>query len=365
MQKLTKWACAAAFQSVLVAASAASAQQVPEGYPADYKAIVDAGIKEGTVNVYSPTDSEQAAGLIKGFEQAYPGITVKWNDVASGAVYNRVVSEAAASQVGSDIVWSNGLDLQLQLVKAGYAEPYKSVEFDKIPEWARYQDTAYSTTIEPAVFMYNNVVFKLTPPKSHKELTELLKANASVLSGKVATFDPEKSAQAFVSMENDVAHDPDGFWALIDAFGAAKGKVYSSSGQLREKVLSGEHPFAFNVNGAYAIGWAKKSPNLTVVFPADYTTASSRAVFITKNAKNPNAAKLFLDYMLSKPGQEATANAGLPSIRNDVSADNYETINKLAFGKLVPVKLDESLLEGLKPTKRGAFFQKWKKAVQR
>jgi iron(III) transport system substrate-binding protein len=362
MQTLKLAASVAVFQTVLTIAVPANAQQVPEGYPADYVSIVEAGVKEGAVNVYSPTDADQAEGLISGFKKAYPGIEVKWNDVSSGAVYNRVVSEAAAGQVGSDIVWSNGLDLQLQLVEEGYAEPYKSVEAANIPDWAQYKDAAYSTTVEPIVFMYNNKVFTDKVPATHKELAELLVAKGSELRGKVTTFDPEKSASAYTVMENDVVHDP-GFWDLIGAFGKAGGKVYSSSGQLREKVLSGEHPFGFNVNGAYAKGWAKSSPTLTVVYPSDYTIAASRTAFISKDGANPNAAKLFLDYMLSKAGQTAASEAGLPSVRSDVEADNFDTVNKEAGGKLMPIKLDAALLEGLQPAKRGEFFRDWKSAL--
>lgn len=362
MQTLKIAACAAAFQSVLIVAAPAVAQQAPEGYPADYSEIVAGGVKEGQINVYSPTDADQANGLIQGFEKAYPGITVKWNDVASGAVYSRVVSEAAAGQVGSDVVWSNGLDLQLQLVEEGFAEPYKSVEAANIPDWAQYKDAAYSTTVEPIVFMYNNKVFTGAPPKNHKELAQLLVDKSSELQGKVTTFDPEKSASAYTVMETDVAND-EGFWTLIEAFGKAKGKVYASSGQLREKILSGEHPLGFNVNGAYAKGWAKSSPTLTIVYPDDYTVAASRTAFISKDAPNPNAAKLFLDYMLSKEGQKAVAEAGLPSVRSDVDADNWDTVNAEAGGKLVPIKLDAALLEGLQPAKRGEFFKNWKTSL--
>ncbi len=340
------------------------AQQVPEGYPADYAQIVEAAIAEGQLNVYSPVDAEQAQGMIEGFQAAYPGIAVSWIDVSSGAVYNRVVSEAAANQVGSDIVWSNGLDLQLQLVEEGYAEPYASLEAAAFPDWAKYKDSAYLTTVEPAVFMYNNVVFTEALPANRKDLAAMLTERAAEFDGKVTMFDPEKSAQAFVTFFADAGNDTDAFWALSDAFGAAGGKVYSSSGQMREKVISGEHPIAIGVNGAYALGWAKKSPNLTVVFPEDYTIASSRAAFISRNAPNPNAAKLFLDFMLSKQGQEVAASAGLPAVRTDIEGDNFDTVNEMAGGKLVPIKLDEKLLGGLDATTRSDFFQKWQNALQ-
>lgn len=361
LRKLPAWS---AVPFLLANLSAASAQTVPAGYPADYAGLLQGAVKEGSVSVYSPTDAEQAKGLIAGFEAAFPGIKVKWNDLSSSAVYNRVVSEAAAGQVGADLVWSNGLDLQLLLVEEGHAAAYRSPEAGNLPKWANYKDTAYLTTVEPSVFMYNKTVFKGDAPKTHSELLALLAARKDEMKGKVATFDPEKSAQAFVTMATDV-HIDDKFWNLIDAFGAADGKVYSSSGQIREKILSGEHSIGFNVNGAYAAQWAAKNPNLVVVYPTDYTISASRAAYVSKAAPHPNAARVFLDYMLSKPGQEAVAKAGLPAIRSDTSGDNYETANKLASGNLKPIPLDASLLADLEPTRRAEFFKRWKRAFQK
>ncbi|MDF2811182.1 MAG: transporter substrate-binding protein [Microvirga sp.] len=364
MSFLKRMPCLAAVPVLMAGISAASAQSIPQGYPADYGKLLQGATKEGVISIYSPTDAEQAKGLISGFETAFPGIKVQWNDLSSSAVYNRVVSEAAAGQVGADVVWSNGLDLQLLLVEEGHAVAYKSPEAANLPSWANYKDTAYLTTVEPSVFMYNKAIFKGEPPKNHGELLALLSSKKDELKGKVATFDPEKSAQAFVTMATDV-HVNGKFWDLVDAFGAADGKVYSSSGQIREKILSGEHSIGFNVNGAYAAQWAAKNPNLVVVYPTDYTISASRAAYVSKAAPHPNAARVFLDYMLSKPGQEAVAKAGLPSIRSDTSGDNYETANKLASGNLKPIPLDASLLADLEPTKRAEFFKRWKRAFQK
>ena len=49
----------------------------------------------------------------------------------------------------------------------------------------------------------------------------------------------------------------------------------------------------------------------------------SRVMFIAKGAKNPNAAKLWTDYILSKRGQTVVANqAELGSIRADVEGES-------------------------------------------
>ena len=64
-------------------------------------------------------------------------------------------------------------------------------------------------------------------------------------------------------------------------------------------------------------------PTLGVVYPSDYTLVLSRVAFISKRAKNKNAARLWLDYMLSVKGQDILANqSDIASIRNDVPGDN-------------------------------------------
>lgn len=78
---------------------------LPQGYPADYQKVVDAGIKEGKVVIYSTTDTKAAGPLIKGFEAQYPGIKVEYNDMNSTELYNRYISEQAAEAA----MWSGVL----------------------------------------------------------------------------------------------------------------------------------------------------------------------------------------------------------------------------------------------------------------
>jgi iron(III) transport system substrate-binding protein len=108
----------------------------------------------------------------------------------------------------------------------------------------------------------------------------------------------------------------------------------------------------------------KKTPNLGVAFGTDYTPAFSRLVLMTKGAPHPNAAKLFIDFMLSKEGQDAIAKGGMPSVRTDVTSGfNLTTLNERVGGSLKPIPVDDGLLEYMKPEKRVAFFNEWKAAT--
>jgi iron(III) transport system substrate-binding protein len=341
------------------------AQSVPAGYPAAYADVIAAAKKEAKLTVYTSTDAAQAKGLLDAFKKAYPGIEIDWNDLGTNNSYNRAISEAAAGQVTADLVWTSAMDLLINLVEKGLTAPITTPEDAAIPAWAKYKGQAYGTSVEPAAIIYNKNLFPADAvPKTRADLIKVLQDRKDALKGKVATFDPEKSGMGFLWSTNDSTQTTT-FWDLAKAFGATQGKTYSSSGQMREKVVSGEHTIAFNVIGSYAIDWAKKNPAIGVVFQNDYTASFARVVVMTKGAPHPNAARLFVDFMLSKAGQEAAAGSGIPSLPPDVAAgtENIDSLKKLVGGNLKPIPLDGKLIDWLEPKKRSEFLAEWKKAI--
>ncbi len=348
MPKLTALGCAA-----LVSFS-------PAAFAAD-AALVEAATKEGAVSVYTSTDISQAQGLLDAFAAKYPGIRIDYNDVGTNGAYNRVIAEAAASQMGGDIVWSSAMDLQMKLAADGYLDAYASPEAGALPDWGKYQDMLYATTIEPVGIIYNKLsVSEGEVPHTRAELIAFL-GNPEI-AGRVATFDPEKSGSGFLFHTNDALQTAD-FWELATAFSAAAGKTYSSTGSIKETVVSGENVLAFNIIGSYGIEWAKEIENLGVAFTTDYTAGFSRVAGIPKGAPHPAAAKLFVDFMLSPEGQSALAAADLPSVRTDITAGlDLDSLNELVGGNLRPIVLDEHLLDFMSPMKRVEFLKQWKAA---
>ena len=337
--------------------------QVPPGYPADYAKIVDAAKKEGKVVIYSTTDAASANPLVKDFEALYPGIKIEYSDLNSTELYNRFIAESAANNGTGDVIWSSAMDLQVKLVADGQAAAYASPEIKALPKWAVWKDAAYGTTYEPIAFVYNK---RLMPeadvPKDHTALLKLLEAKADFYKGKITAYDPERSGVGYLFCNEDIKNFP-AAWDLFKAFGKTGAKLYTSAGAMMERVTSGEHLIAYGIFGSYALNRAKKDPNLGIVLPSDYTMVTSRVAFIAKQAKHPNAAKLFLDYMLSKRGQEVIAKADLYSLRADVEGEaTLKQVTKLIGDKARPVPIDATLLENLDQTKRLAFLSKWQVA---
>jgi iron(III) transport system substrate-binding protein len=363
----SKTIIAAAFGGLFAATAINVAAQVPAGYPADYAKTVDGGKKEGKLVIYSATDSKAAEPLIKDFSALYPGIKVEYNDMNSTEVYNRFISEAAAGGATADLLWSSAMDLQVKLVADGYGLAYKSPETAAIPGWANWKDSAYGTTFEPAVFVYNK---RLVPadevPNTHADFAKLITSKHDKYQGKVTTYDIEKAGVGFTFITHDLKESPQ-FWDFAKTLGNAGLRVQSSTGTMLERISSGENLIGYNMLGSYALARAKKDPSIGIVYPKDYALVLSRVMFINKSAKNMNAAKLWLDYVLSKRGQTVVANdAKLYSIRADVTGETTSAeLTQLLGNSLRPMAVGPDLLQYLDQGKRLAFLKQWKEATSK
>src|SRR3954454_17024637 len=175
-----------AIMTVAGAALAGSRSWAQSGLSPD---LVGKAKAEGKVAIYTSTDLDQGQKLLDAFKAAYPGIETQWNDLGTTSTFNRIVSEAAAKQVGCDIAWSSAVELQLTVVDRGLAEDYKSPEAANLPDWAVYKNAAYGTTCEPAAIVYNKRLLSAEMiPKTHADLLRILKENRAALDSKVATY---------------------------------------------------------------------------------------------------------------------------------------------------------------------------------
>ena len=353
---------AAAF--ALAGSWSAALAQVPGGYPADYEQTIAAANREGKVIVYSVLSNKAVAPLVKDFSALYPGIKVEYDgEGGSTETYDRFLAESAAGK-GPDVMWSSAMDLQLKLVEGGHAMTYASPEAPKLPAWAVYKHQAYGTTFEPVVFIYNKREVRGGEiPRDHTAFAKLI-AGDDRFKGKVTAFDIEKSGVGFMFAVQDRLHNA-GLNDLLAALGAADYRASSGSGAMLEKVSSGEYLLGYNIMGAYAMVRAKKEPSLGVVLPSDYTLVLSRVLFISKRARNPNAARLWVDYMLSARGQKVIGDSlELFAIRRDVDAEY--TAAKLArdLGSAArPIALSAATAAYLDPKKHADFNDEWKVAI--
>ena len=339
--------------------------KVPPGYAPAYEATIRAAEKEGKLVIYATTDADVAQPLIDDFKTMYPRIEIEYDDLNSTELHHRFVAESQLGPDSADVLWSSAMDQQASLISNGYALAYESPESTGLPAWAKWQDQAYATTFEPVVIVYNkNLLPAADVPRTHADVVRLLAADPARFKGRVVTYDIEKSGLGFFLATQDVGVSL-AFWDIAQALGKADTRLALTTDAMVKRVASGQAVMAYNVLGSYALAQARKDPALGVVFPGDYTLVMSRIVFINKKAANPNAARLWLDYVLSRRGQTVIANrAALYAVRGDVEGET--TASRLAQSLGASIKsipLSPSLIGYLNNQNYRDFVRQWRRAT--
>ncbi|MCA0978464.1 ABC transporter substrate-binding protein [Qipengyuania flava] len=339
---------------LVVGASGCRDAQRPAGYPPSYETLIASAREEGKVRVYGATDRAAVQPAISGFEAAYPGISVDYEDLQSRAVYDRVVRESDTGQPGADLVLSSGMALQTKLINDGYAQAYRSPEKPALPTTAVWKDMGYGLTSEPIVFVVNR---QLVPaeqvPQTHDAFEQLLVDRRQDFMGKVTTYDPAKADAGYLYLTEDYAITRD-TRSLIEAIADTRPMLSSTSAEMLDAVAEGRAAIAYNVLGSYALARAKRDERIQVVFPSDYTITASRVAFIARDARHPAAAQLFLDFLLSRSGQMLLAQQGLSPVRSDIS-------NRMPSREQQrPIRIGPQLLIHLDSIKRQRFLAEWR-----
>jgi iron(III) transport system substrate-binding protein len=326
--------------------------------------IVSAANREGKVVVYAATDANIIAPLLADFAAHYPRISVEYHDLNTREMNDRYLEEVASGVPVADLLWSPAMDLQMKLANDGYAQVYESPEGARLAPWAVWRNEAFGTTLEPYVFIHDRRRLpEADAPRSHAELARWLQLNRERLRRQVGTYDPERSAIGYLLLTQDSRIDP-AFPETLHAYARAELALHGNTYKMIERVRSGAELLSFNVNGSYALVAARQDPNLAVIYPRDYVLAASRIALITKLAPHPNAARVFLDYVLSHRGQEImSSRCGLFSIRTDVPGEHTAAALAHTLGaRLKPIHVGPSLLVFLDGSKRVDFIRRWRDA---
>lgn len=313
--------------------------------PQDWTTIVEKAKAEGEVVIYS--SSSRMAKVAETFNVEYPGIKVTSYDLGSVKSVEKTVREQDANLFNADIVTTGGSGQVIYelLGKKRIFNFVPDAYVDRIPKANR--EPLLVRILEANVFMYNSEAYAGGPPiKNIWEITE------AKWSGKLAIKDPLESLSNFMGVATLVEHADDmaaaykryagkdiklhegvpdaGYeflyrWLHNDPVILKSGsKVAAASGKKGQK----NPPLYFGPMTYYRYNETKGYvnalfENLDPVAKLVYPTY----VAIARQAPHPNAAKVFIRYLLGST--KLTANTKLE-----------EPYNK---GKSV------ELLEGLAP----------------
>jgi iron(III) transport system substrate-binding protein len=344
----------AALASLAIPAATAVAER-PTGYPRSYDQLIAAAQAERQVVVYANADTSEMAPLILAFQRRYPGVTVRYGDLGSNEMYRRFVAESRARKASADLVWSSAMDQQVKLINDGFAQAYASPEKPALPASAVWKNMGFGITAEPIAYVYNKKAIP-RPPQSHAALEAMLRKDRKALTGKVATFDPARSNTGYLYLTQDFAITGD-TRSLVEAIAATRPTLSITTEPMLRGVAEGKLSIAYNVIGSYAVERARRDPRIGVIFPQDYTIIMSRIAFIAREARHPAAAKLFLDFLLSRQGQSLLAQHSLWPVRTDARG------RRLPATQARPIRVGPQLLVNLDRLKQQRFLRDWNAAL--
>jgi len=356
----------------LVASGTASAQLpagIPDYYPKDYAQIVEASKKENRLVVYSIMAEYNWKPVLEGFKKHYPWIQVQTLDLGSSEVFERYYAERAANSRTADLMIVGAIDKWMQMDQRGEILDYESAESSKLPAWSKPRKGLYTVSSDPMLLVWNKaLVPDAKAPKSLADLAKLVAESPARMKNKVTTYDAGDSFGLAINWSFIKKHGEAG-WKIIDTLGSVA-RPEGSAGPMVEKVTAGEYQFAYFVSSivvmprlndparAKILGWA---------FPTDGTPIVLRGMAIPKGSTNVNAAKLMLDYIVSREGMIGFGKGGLTPYRDDIKGDDvprftYKKVAEMVGGedKLIIVDYDTDIM-----TKGKDFVARWNKAFLR
>jgi iron(III) transport system substrate-binding protein len=269
--------------------------------------------QEGEV-VYYGHDGEAGIGvLLDAFKKDFPKIKTSYVRLQTGALYAKITAERSAGRFGVDVLQLSDISPAIDFQKKGGWEQYAS------PEYAGYKAEYQSNPagyygwggVSFAGISYNKS--KVKPEQAPKAWKDILNpAFKDGISAKLATSGMQH-AQWYMLRK---LYGSD-FWP---EFAKQRPRGFDSRAQLFDRLSKGDDRVCALAEYAGYTLFQEKGADIEFVSPADGLPATSFFIGVVNRAPHPEAAKLFVDWALSKRGQLVYQNQKIllyGSLRND------------------------------------------------
>ena len=285
---------AAALAAVVIVGAARAAE--PLYTPA--ADLLAAAKKEGKVVLYTANflDTEQA--VAKRFSERFPGLQVEIVRAPTGQLITRIKTEAAANRMIADVIdISDRVQARAMLdLFAPYAPPNAA----DYPEVARTADRLWPRSGNAWTITYNSALVT-DPPKSWADLVKpefgKLRLGQTVIASGGAPFNRAMFERKVLGED---------YWAKQAAL---KPALFPSQAPMVDAMIRGEIAIAPLVTNL-AIPLAAQGAPLKWFFAPEGVPVTVFSSGMTKAAGHPSAARLFLDWALSREGQALMVELG-------------------------------------------------------
>lgn len=295
--------------------------------------------------VYSPHGKDLLSLVEKSFEAKNPKVDVRWLDMGSQDVYDRIRSEAANPQAD---VWFGGPQT---ILARGAAEkllaPYRPAWADAIPEASRGPGDFFFASYRTApVLVYNSVAVKAEEaPHDWEDLLDPKWQEKILIRDPFASGTMRTVFGMVLSRSVAETGSPERGFDWLRRLDAQTKEYLQQPALMIEKLNRQEG--LLTIWELTDLLWQKErgSP-LAFHFPKSGTPVIDDSLGLVAGAKHPQEAKAFIDFVGSREAQILAAGKAfrLPT-RNDIPREELPAWAQEVLNDLVPAPVDWKLIE--------------------
>jgi iron(III) transport system substrate-binding protein len=272
---------------------------------------------EDKLVIYTAYEENELKTFWEQFKKDLPDLAAKASYIrgSTGPIMARLEAEKANPQ--ADLIWGVFNDYVIGAATKGLLEAYTPKEADKIPARFKSADNMWQgvtlLTVAFAVNQKKMAELKLPAPRTWADLLDPKYKNQIVMSN------PSTSGTAYLLLASHAARlGEDKMWQYYDALDKNLSQVTKSGGAPGRMAASGETPIGIAL--AYEVEVAKKQgAPIDVIWPSDGVAWTFESNALVKGVKNPQNARRFLDWAVSRSAMASYAEwRGTGITRGDV-----------------------------------------------
>jgi len=291
------------------------------------QALVQKARAEGQAVFYANITAIEP--IMEAFTNDY-GVKGEYTRISTSKFLATVLTEYQAGKLLADVLQSP-LPIMELLKEKGVLASYRSPAAASYPEWTKKDDKIQIFGIEYVALIYNKELVKPNDvPKRYEDLTD------PKWRGKIVMANPSAHATTIswlVGLKENVFSSEKAWMDFLKGLAANKPMFVRSFGPTPAPVESGEKLIAISMpkyiitKAPAPLDWARVEQPLL---------GTPRGIAIAASASHPNAAKLFVDYWLSKDAMQMLADkVGEYVLRPGV----YPPIDGIDKAKVLPIRV--------------------------
>jgi ABC-type Fe3+ transport system substrate-binding protein len=281
--------------------------------PSDANVIAGAK-KEGEVSLYLSTNLTDANGLIQRFNQKYPFVKVGLYRTENEKLLSRILTEASAGKFTADVILISSFEVRV-LMQKKLLQKYTSAESQFYPEGFTDKDGYWTSVYSiPRVMAYNTKLVKAdVAPKTYEDLLQpKWKSNVGLSDSAVLWY------AGFLKYYGDEKGRE-----YMKKLSAQKPAFRDSETVISQLLAAGEFPLGLIYS--HQIGTLiKKGAPVDWIRTMQPIVTGLKPISLSSKAIHANAGKLFIDFALSKEGQELMRSFNRIPSRSDVPSELRE-----------------------------------------